>query len=141
MTYQHIAIATDLSDDAELLVRKGSELAGALQAKLSLIYIDEQANHYSEFGSGEFNYTDKTFTERVKNMLNAIQQQAEYPISEVIIGRGELCEALNNAISEKGIELVIFGHHHDMWSRLVSSTRRTINHIAVDMLVVPIEKH
>ncbi|MFV9067088.1 universal stress protein [Serratia fonticola] len=123
MTYQHIAIATDLSDDAELLVRKGSELAGALQAKLSLIYIDEQANHYSEFGSGEFNYTDKTFTERVKNMLNAIQQQAEYPISE------------------KGIDLVIFGHHHDMWSRLVSSTRRTINHIAVDMLVVPIEKH
>jgi universal stress protein A len=35
---------------------------------------------------------------------------------------------------------VIFGHHHDVWSRLVSSARQAINELNVDLLVVPIEK-
>ncbi|MGB8665783.1 MAG: universal stress protein, partial [Serratia inhibens] len=61
-------------------------------------------------------------------------------VEEVIIGRGELTEELNRAVKEKSIDLVIFGHHHDIWSQLVSSARQAINHLQVDLLVIPIDK-
>ncbi|MDT3250846.1 universal stress protein [Serratia sp. root2] len=141
MAYQHIVVATDLSEDAEFLLGKGAKLAGALNARLSLIYIDiHRTGYYAELGVGEYNYTDATFSERVKNMLNAIKGQSSYPVEEVIIGRGELTQELNRAVKEKGIDLVIFGHHQDIWSRLMSSARQAINHLQVDLLVIPIDK-
>ncbi|MGO4744126.1 universal stress protein [Serratia quinivorans] len=141
MAYQHIVVATDLSEDAEFLLGKGAKLASALNARLSLIYIDiHRTGYYAELGVGEYNYTDRTFSERVKNMLNAIKGQSSYPVEEVIVSRGELIEELNRAAKEKGIDLIIFGHHHDFWSRLVSSTRQAINQLNIDLLVVPIDK-
>ncbi|MBP1129417.1 universal stress protein A [Serratia sp. PL17] len=141
MTYQHIVVATDLSEDAEFLLGRGARLASELNAKLSLIYIDiHHAGYYAELGIGEYNYTDRTFSERVKNMLNAIKGRSSYPVEEVIIGRGELTEELNRAAKNKGFDLIIFGHHHDIWSRLMSSTRQAINQLNIDLLVVPIEK-
>lgn len=56
-----------------------------------------------------------------------------------MIGRGELSEELNNAAQEKGFDLIIFGHHHDLWSRLFSATRQAINNLQIDVLVIPIE--
>ncbi|HGE8279605.1 TPA: universal stress protein, partial [Serratia marcescens] len=74
MAYRHIVVATDLSEDAEFLLGKGARLAAALNAKLSLIYIDiHRAGYYVDLGVGDYNYTDRTFSERVKNMLNAIK--------------------------------------------------------------------
>lgn len=141
MAYQHIVVAIDLSEDAEYLLIKGARLAGALNARLSLIYIDiHRTGYYSELGVGEYNYTDQTFSARVKNMLNAIKDQSSYPVEEVIIGRGELTEEMNRAVKEKGIDLVIFGHHQDVWSRLMSSARQAINHLQADLLVIPIGK-
>lgn len=46
MCYHHIVIATDLSDDGKRLVEKGARLAEALQAKLSLIYVDVHYDTY-----------------------------------------------------------------------------------------------
>ncbi|MNT85885.1 Universal stress protein A [compost metagenome] len=73
-------------------------------------------------------------------MLNAIKDQSSYPVEEVIISRGELTEELNRAAKEKGIDLIIFGHHHDIWSRWISSARQAINNLNVDLLVIPIAK-
>ncbi|MGP2865547.1 universal stress protein [Serratia nevei] len=141
MTYRHIVVATDLSEDAEFLLGKGARLAAALKAKLSLIYIDiHRAGYYVDLGVGDYNYTDRTFSERVKNMLNAIKGQSSYPVEEVIVSRGALTEELNRVAKEKGFDLVIFGHHHDVWSRLVSAARQAINELNVDLLVVPIER-
>ena len=141
MAYHHIVVATDLSEDAEFLLGKGAKLASALNARLSLIYIDShRGGYYAELGVGEYNYTDRTFSERVKNMLNAIKDQSSYPVEEVIISRGELTEELNRAAKEKGIDLIIFGHHHDIWSRWISSARQAINNLNVDLLVIPIAK-
>ncbi|CAI1506425.1 universal stress protein [Serratia proteamaculans] len=141
MTYQHILVAIDLGEDAEFLLGKGAKLAGALNARLSLIYIDiHHTGYYAELGVGEYNYTDRTFSERVKNMLNAIKDHSSYPVEEVIIGRGDLVEELNRAAKDKGCDLILFGHHHDIWSRWISSARQAINNLQVDLLVVPIEK-
>ncbi|MBD8451716.1 universal stress protein [Serratia rubidaea] len=140
MAYQHIVVATDLGENAAQLLQKGAELASALQAKLSLIYIDiHHTGYYAELGIGVYNYTDKKFSERAASILASFKNQSPHPIAEVVIGRGELSEELNNAAQEKGFDLIIFGHHHDLWSRLFSATRQAINNLQIDVLVIPIE--
>ncbi|MNP56474.1 hypothetical protein D3C76_1511980 [compost metagenome] len=63
-----------------------------------------------------------------------------YPINEVIIGHGDFIEELKNAVVDKSVDLVVFGHHHDLWNKLFSSTQHAINQLNVDVLVIPIKQ-
>ncbi|MFK3840767.1 universal stress protein [Serratia sp. NPDC087055] len=140
MYYQHIVIATDLSDDGKRLVEKGARLADALQAKLSLIYVDVHYDTYhAAIGFSERNYDGVSFEDKIKKEMEPLTQNVNYPINEVIIGRGDFIEELKNAIVDKNIDLVIFGHHHDLWNKLFSSTQHAINQLNLDVLVIPIK--
>lgn len=140
MCYQHIVVATDLSDDGKRLVEKGARLAAALQAKLSLIYVDIHYDTYhAAIGFSEGSYNGVSFEDKIKQELEPLTQNVNYPINEVIIGRGDFIEQLQNAVVDKNIDLVIFGHHHDLWNQLFSSTRHAINQLNVDVLVIPIK--
>lgn len=140
MCYQHIVIATDLSDDGKRLVEKGARLVDALQAKLSLIYVDVHYDTYhAAIGFSERNYDGVSFEDKIKKEMEPLTQNVNYPINEVIIGRGDFIEELKNAIVDKNIDLVIFGHHHDLWNKLFSSTQHAINQLNLDVLVIPIK--
>ncbi|MDU3935464.1 MAG: universal stress protein [Serratia liquefaciens] len=119
MCYQHIMIATDLSDDGKRLVEKSARLAAALQARLSLIYVDIHYDTYhAAIGFSERSYDGVPFEEKIKKELEPLTQNVNYPINEVIIG----------------------GHHHDLWNKLFSSTQHAINQLNVDVLVIPIKQ-
>ncbi|MDU3891021.1 MAG: universal stress protein, partial [Serratia liquefaciens] len=116
MCYQHIMIATDLSDDGKRLVEKSARLAAALQARLSLIYVDIHYDTYhAAIGFSERSYDGVPFEEKIKKELEPLTQNVNYPINEVIIGHGDFIEELKNAVVDKSVDLVVFGHHHDLW--------------------------
>ncbi|MCU6266978.1 universal stress protein [Serratia ureilytica] len=139
MCYHHIVIATDLSDDGKRLVEKGALLAEALKAKLSLIYVDVHYDtYYAAIGFSERSYDGVPFEEKIRKELEPTTQNVNYPIAEVIIGRGGFVDELRTAIVDKDIDLLVFGHHHDLWSNLFSSTRNAINQLNIDVLVIPI---
>lgn len=141
MCYQNILITTDLSDDGKRLVEKGALLAAALKAKLSLIYVDVHYDTYhAAIGFSERSYDGVSFADKIKKEMEPMTQNVNYPIHEVIIGRGDFIEQLQNAVVDKGIDLAIFGHHHDLWNNLFSSTRHAINQLNVDVLVIPIKQ-
>ncbi|GAK26173.1 universal stress protein [Serratia liquefaciens] len=141
MCYQHIMIATDLSDDGKRLVEKGARLAAALQARLSLIYVDIHYDTYhAAIGFSERSYDGVPFEEKIKKELEPLTQNVNYPINEVIIGHGDFIEELKNAVVDKSVDLVVFGHHHDLWNKLFSSTQHAINQLNVDVLVIPIKQ-
>ncbi|MGO4744209.1 universal stress protein [Serratia quinivorans] len=141
MCYQHIMIATDLSDDGKRLVEKGARLAAALQARLSLIYVDIHYDTYhAAIGFSERSYDGVPFEDKIKKELEPLTQNVNYPINEVIVGHGDFIEELKNAVVDKNIDLVIFGHHHDLWNKLFSSTQHAINQLNVDVLVIPIKQ-
>lgn len=140
MSYQHIAVATSLLDEERMLIDKGVSLATALSAKLSLIYVDEHHSYYySELGRMVHNFSEQKFETALRQEMQPMVSAAAYPISEIIIRRGELAYELNLAATEKDIDLFIFGHHHDIWSNLFSATRNAINVLTVDVLVVPLK--
>ncbi|AKE10902.1 MULTISPECIES: universal stress protein [Serratia] len=141
MCYQHIMIATDLSDDGKRLVEKSARLAAALQARLSLIYVDIHYDTYhAAIGFSERSYDGVPFEEKIKKELEPLTQNVNYPINEVIIGHGDFIEELKNAVVDKSVDLVVFGHHHDLWNKLFSSTQHAINQLNVDVLVIPIKQ-
>ncbi|MGO1171296.1 MAG: universal stress protein, partial [Serratia liquefaciens] len=129
------------SDDGKRLVEKSARLAASLQARLSLIYVDIHYDTYhAAIGFSERSYDGVPFEEKIKKELEPLTQNVNYPINEVIIGHGDFIEELKNAVVDKSVDLVVFGHHHDLWNKLFSSTQHAINQLNVDVLVIPIKQ-
>lgn len=139
MSYQHIVIATDLSDRDVRLIEKGAALAKVTRAKLSLIHVDiHHAPYYSALGLQTYHYDGEVPTNvTTQKALAALALRSSYPIPDAIMVTGELVPALRREILARGIDLIIFGHHQDLWSNLFSTTRQAINNLEVDVLVIP----
>ena len=140
MSYQHILVAIDLSEDSKTLVNKAVALAKPLGADVSFIHIDV---NYAELYTG---LIDINLAETQHQAIEASQQQlknfaehANYPIKHTLVGSGDLSNELCDTIREFNIDMVVCGHHQDFWSKLLSSTRQLINCSPVDMLVVPLK--
>ncbi|CUY89902.1 universal stress protein [Serratia sp. IR-2025] len=139
MSYQHIVIATDLSDRDVRLIEKGAALAKVTRAKLSLIHVDiHHAPYYSAMGLQTYHYDGEVPTNvTTQQALAALALHSPHPIPDAIMVTGELVPALRREILARGIDLIIFGHHQDLWSNLFSTTRQAINNLEVDVLVIP----
>ncbi|GEA61310.1 universal stress protein [Vibrio comitans] len=140
MSYKHIVVALDLGDHSEYLANRAAKLAKALDAELSFIHIDV---NYSEVYTGliEVNLVDsQTATTRLSTQkLQDLSDKLDYPVSNTLVGRGDLVEELSDAIKERGFDLVVCGHHHDFWGKLLSNTRHMIHDMPIDLLVVPLQ--
>ncbi|WP_086981970.1 universal stress protein [Vibrio aphrogenes] len=140
MTYKHILVAVDLSDDSEILVKKAADLAKACDAKLSLIHIDVNfTDMYTGFMEINFAETQNAMLESAQKKIQTLVKAINYPISETIVSSGDLCNEIANAIEGIHVDLVLCGHHKDFWSKLLSTSRQLINDTSVDMLIVPLE--
>ncbi|WP_038175567.1 MULTISPECIES: universal stress protein UspA [Vibrio] len=140
MSYQHILVAIDLSEDSKLLVEKAVALAKPLNAAVSFVHIDV---NYAELYTGLIDInlaeTQHQAIEASQKQLQVLAEHADFPIKHTLVGSGDLSNELCDTISEFNIDLVICGHHQDFWSKLLSSTRQLINCSPVDMLVVPLK--
>ncbi len=139
MSYKHILVAVDLSEDSEILVKKAASLACALNANLSLIHIDVNfSDIYTGFMEINFAATQNAMMEAAQLKIKKLIQAIDYPITDTLVSSGDLCNEINQSIQNHNIDLVICGHHKDFWSKLLSTSRQLINDSAVDMLIVPL---
>lgn len=140
MSYKHILVAVDLSEESDYLVKKAVNLAKPLQAELSFIHIDV---NYAEVYTGLIDInlaeTQHQTTETSQKYLQKIADKAGYPIKHTLVGSGDLGNELVDTINEYNVDLLVSGHHQDFWSKFLSSTRQLISCSPVDMLVVPLK--
>lgn len=140
MSYQHILVAIDLSEDSKLLVERAVSLAKPLGASVSFVHIDV---NYAELYTGLIDInlaeTQHQVIEASQKQLQELADHADFPIKHTLVGSGDLSNELCDTIQEFNIDLVVCGHHQDFWSKLLSSTRQLINTSPVDMLVVPLK--
>lgn len=139
MSYQHILVAVDLSEESKILIDRAVALAKPLNAELSFIHIDV---NYAELYTGLIDInlaeTQHHSMENSQKQLQELADYANYPIHHTLVGSGDLSNELCETINEFNIDLVVCGHHQDFWSKILSSTRQLINCSPVDMLVVPL---
>lgn len=144
MSYSHILVAVDLEKGSREVIEKAINLAKPLRAKVSLIHINK--NITDEAGFGGLIDTDlagiepaRPTTSELNNKLDALTSCVDYPIMNRFLAKGSLSHGLEGAVKEAGIDLIICGHHHNLWSRLKPSARDLINTSLVDLLIVSLE--
>ena len=138
--YKHILVAVDLSDESQKLLKKAANMAESHQAKLSIIHVDV---NFSDLYTGLIDINMASIQDQISSetqqALLQLAESSHFPVSEKLSGSGDLGQVLSDAIKQYDVDLLITGHHHDFWSKLMSSTRQLMNTITIDMLVVPLQ--
>ena len=147
MSYNHILVAVDLTNPSDVVMSKAVTLAKEANAKLSLIYVS--AHHLKVSGPGDLPWlaspeledtdTDEKEREQLQVELSALAEQLHYPVENTLVLVGDLDVELTTAIHQLGADLLVCGHHHDFWSRLLSSIRKIANAVDTDLLIVYLE--
>ena len=142
MIYKHILIAVDLTKSNEAVISKAVALAKETNAKLSFIYVD--TNYISISGPmntlGVARADDDKEKQRLQKELRVLVDRLDYPVENKLVVMGDVEERLSTAVNQLNADLLICGHHHDFWSRLLSSVRKLVNTVSTDLLIVYIEK-
>ncbi|MBY6195971.1 universal stress protein [Vibrio hangzhouensis] len=140
MKYKHILVAVELSYDSNVLIDRAVFLAKLLDADVSFIHIDgTHGEIYPDMVDIRIDPEQRPLHVESMDQLHEFADYANYPIKHFIVGTGDLGEKLKAAIAEHDFDLLICGHHHDFWSKLVSNSRPIINKSPIDVLVVPID--
>lgn len=137
MSYKHILVAVDLSEESNYLVKKAVALATSLQAELSLIHIDENYNE-RYIGLIDINLQARELSEQ---FVTKLADKTDYPVKHTFVGSGHLCDEICHTVHEFNIDLLVCGHHQDFVSKFSSSAKKILNRSPIDMLVVPIATH
>jgi universal stress protein A len=142
MTYNHILVAVDLTNASEIVINKAVSLAKETNARLSFIYVD--VDYVSISGplnsSGIAMPDDGKEIQRLQKELHALVDGLDHPVENTLVVMGDVEEKLSAAVNQFNADLLICGHNHDFWSRLLSSVRTLANTVSTDLLIVYIEK-
>ena len=138
MNYKHILVMINLSSDSYLLINKASSFANLCDIKISIIYINTNCSHvYTGLIDVDIRNMQPFGMENINKMLKNLIGYIYFPIYKVLIGHGDVVQCLSNAIKKYNIDLIIFGHYQDFWSKMAFSIRSIINSLHIDMLIVP----
>lgn len=142
MIYKHILVAVDLTKSSEIVINKALLLAKETNARLSFIYVD--ANYISLSGplssSGAARPDDDKEKQRLHKDLQVLVNQLDYPVENTLVVMGDVEEKLSATVNQIDADLLVCGHHHDFWSRILSSVRKLVNIVNTDLLIVYIDK-
>lgn len=134
------------------MIDKAVSLAKDANAKLSFVFVDVDNVYEDVYKVGDENLEvsplpsgeerEKAIEERENTLQEELQKladQADYPIENAIVVMGDLNNKLLETVQKMDIDLLICGHHHDFWSRLLSSVRQLVNSVGEDLLIVHLE--
>lgn len=142
MRYKHILVAVDLSKSSEFIISKAVSLAEDCNAIVSLIYVDvDHADNFTGLSYSKDSQLESA-SQRSKALQKALQLLAEkidYPISNTLFVTGDLDKKVQASVNQLGADLVVCGHHHNFWTRLLSSARKLVNSSLTDLLIVQIK--
>lgn len=143
MSYKHILVAVDLTQESKALIDKSLNLAKPLKAEVSFIHVDprfEELYHHSGILDADLDNNGEFAAERSRSELKELAKETDYPIKNCLVGTGDYGCVIKNVISKYEVDLFVCGHHRDFLSQIFSSTKPILNQIGIDTLVIPIVK-
>ncbi len=140
MTYKHILVAVELSEESYILIDKAVVFAKQFNADVSLVHIDSTHGEiYTELFDLQQEESRANVRDNTSRFFDQFVQYSECPVKHALVGVGSISTKLPKVVDEYNVDLLICGHHHDLWSHIVSTSKQLINTSSVDILVVPIE--
>lgn len=139
MNYKHILVALELTDESKVLIDKATYLAKLTNADVSFIHIDgSHGEIYPEVVDLQADTNHPPLGEHTIEQIRAFESYSSVPVKRILIGTGDLADKLAATIEKNDVDLLLCGHHHDFWSKIVSYSKHLVDSSPVDILVVPI---
>jgi universal stress protein A len=144
MSYHHILVAVDFDKDNQKVVKKAVDMAKPLQAKLSLVHVNQVIGEVGFTGLMDMDLGGFAATRPSVNdlqiQLDELVKGIDYPIEKTFIVNGDISNGIKQPVKETDIDLIVCGHHHNFWSRISPSLGSLVNTSPVDLLVVALEE-
>jgi universal stress protein A len=143
MSYQHILLAVDLTEESEQVAEKAVMLMRENQASLSLIHVIEPLSFaYGGDVPMDLSTIQDQLDEQAQQRLSEFSSQLSVDIKQTHVVTGHTSSEIHRIAKETDIDLIIVGSHgrHGL-SLLLGSTANDVLHGAIcDVLAVRVEK-
>lgn len=144
LSYKHILLATDLSDETYKIGEVASEIARRSKAKLSIIHVLEHTPVV--YGGGEFTVPldinlEEKLTENARTALTMLASKLKVPVENQYIAHGSVKTEIVNYVQQHHIDLIVLGSHGQHGIQLLlGSTANAILHVSpCDVLAVRVK--
>lgn len=144
MAYRHILLATDLSEDFDLVAEKASFLAKHYKSKISVIHVLEHTPVV--YGGGEFSIPldmslEEHLSQNVRQALAILGNRFGIDKEDQYVAHGSIKKQIIELAEQLNVDLIIVGTHgHSGVEVLLGSVANGILHAAkCDVLAVRIK--
>ena len=140
--YHKILVALDVSKEAELVIKKASDIADKFASELIVIHVVEPVvvdSTYDLLPAIDSNI-DNILVERSKLFLTEILKKNGLAKNELLIPIGSTKAEIHRAAKEKGVDLIVIGTHgrHGVAMLLGSTANAILHGTSCDTLSVKI---
>ena len=145
MTYSHILIAIDLTEDCHRVLDKASQLCGALSCQATLVHIVEPLT--MAFGGDvpmDISLLQQQQTEQAQEKLNILAEQHELlKENNCHLRFGQPRQEIHQLAKEQGCDLFVVGSHgrHGLALLLGSTTNDLLSGAPCDVLAIDLKDH
>lgn len=142
MNYEHILVAVNLTKINHEVIDRALSLAKATGAKVSFIHVDISCVDNFSILRGDDQPPAEALSKskaELQKQLQALAERADYPITNTLVVSGGLRYKLEQSVRKMDVDLLVCGHHHNFWSRVVSSVRELVDTSPVDLLIVHLD--
>lgn len=144
LSYKHILIATDLSDDFAIVADTALSMAKRSNSKLSMIHVIEHTPVV--YGGGEFSIPldmnlEEHLTQNVRKALEEVGSRYGINLDNQFVGHGSVKKEVLDLAKQLDVDLIVVGSHgHSGMEILLGSVANAILHSAkCDVLAVRIK--
>jgi universal stress protein A len=139
--YKHVLLATDFSDDSDVVIKKAVELAKQMGARLSLLHVVEPlpGYGYAFVGSAEI---ELQLVEEARKQLAEMGEEFKVPKEDQHVEVGPTKVEINHVAEHLNVDLIVVGSHgrHGLGIILGSTANAVVHSAKCDVLTVRIKK-
>ncbi|MBU3056004.1 MULTISPECIES: universal stress protein [Pseudomonas] len=144
MTYQHILVAVDLTEECHPVVIRAQALANSCQARLSLVHIVEpMAMAFGGDVPMDLSMLQQQQFEQARERLNTFAgRYPELTADQRHLAYGQPRQEIHRLATEQGCDLIVVGSHgrHGLALLLGSTANDVLHGAPCDVLAVRLKK-
>jgi len=144
MAYQHILIATDMSEDCHCVLRKAIEMQSSFNSKTSLIHVIEPLS--MAFGGDvpmDLGLLQQQQNEQAQARLEELlSQYPQLQAEHCFVRLGQARQEIHQLAEEENCDLIVVGSHgrHGLALLFGSTTSDLLSRAPCDILAVSIKQ-
>ncbi|MDP0562907.1 MAG: universal stress protein [Candidatus Endonucleobacter sp. (ex Gigantidas childressi)] len=141
--YQHIMLAVNFDENANILIEKAIQQSRSEQASLSVIHVEYLTGKpYNGMFDTNTQKTNLIIEQSSNDAMKKLLANYCHPIESYSQCHDNLTTSLTEAVKKYKIDLLILGHHRHSWlgEMLTSVSEPVIRKMPCDILLIKVDK-